>query len=55
VIDSHAHNANELCCLDDFGIAVARRGWTERVQVLNTLPLRELRAALKNGDVGRHL
>lgn len=49
VVDSDAHNANELRFVDDFGVSVARRGWAERADVLNTLPLAELRASLKNG------
>jgi DNA polymerase (family 10) len=49
VIDSDAHNAGELRFVDDFGVAVARRGWAESTDVLNTLPLDELRAALKGG------
>jgi DNA polymerase (family 10) len=40
-VDSDEHNTNQLLNLD-FGIAVARRGWLEKKDVLNTLPLGEM-------------
>ena len=44
-IDSDAHSVHEL---DDlrFGVGQARRGWLEARDVVNTLPLGELRALL---------
>jgi DNA polymerase (family 10) len=47
VISSDAHSVNELRYANDFGIAVARRGWASQADVLNTRPLKELLAALK--------
>lgn len=44
-IDSDAHSTADLQDLDD-GVAQARRGWLEPVDVLNTRPLSELRRFL---------
>ena len=41
VIDSDSHSANELKNME-LGIAIARRGWLEEKNVINTLPLKEL-------------
>jgi len=40
-IDSDAHHLNQIRNLE-FGIAVAKRGWVEKTDVLNTLPMKEL-------------
>ncbi len=40
-IDSDAHSVAQLGIMD-YGIATARRGWIERSDVLNALPLNEL-------------
>ncbi len=41
-IDSDAHRPQELRYANDFGIGVARRGWAQRADVLNTLPCERL-------------
>ena len=45
VINSDAHAEHEFDNLD-FGIGQARRGWLEKADVINTRPLREVRAWL---------
>jgi DNA polymerase (family 10) len=50
VIDSDAHAPAELRYPDEFGVAVARRGWARRRDVLNTLPLDKFIARLKGGS-----
>ncbi len=45
-IDSDAHNLYGLDSLE-FGVAMARRGWAEPKDVVNTLPLEELLKVLK--------
>jgi DNA polymerase (family X) len=52
VVDSDAHSAAELRYARDFGVAVARRGWAQRSDVLNTLRLEDFLASLKNGRQG---
>lgn len=47
VIDSDAHHPSHLRFSDDFGVAVARRGWAKASDVLNTLPAAKLLAELK--------
>ena len=49
VIDSDAHHRMHLRCIDDFGIAVARRGWATRAAVVNTRPLPQFLKCLKRG------
>jgi DNA polymerase (family X) len=49
VIDSDAHDFNELRYPEEYGVGVARRGWAEAKDVLNTLPVEQLLAALKDG------
>jgi len=49
VIDSDAHHPSHLRFADEFGVAVARRGWARRRDVLNTLPVEKLLARLKDG------
>lgn len=46
VINTDAHTVESLKFMR-FGIAVARRGWAERKDILNTLPLRKLLKVLK--------
>jgi DNA polymerase (family X) len=45
VINTDAHKRDDLECMN-FGIGVARRGWLERPDVLNTLTAAKLRPAL---------
>lgn len=45
VISSDAHHAAQLANLR-YGVWVARRGWLEARDVLNTLPLAELKRRL---------
>jgi len=61
VIDSDAHAVGHLRFPDDYGIDQARRGWATREDVLNTRPLEEFLAGLKDRggraastDGGRH-
>jgi DNA polymerase (family 10) len=46
-ITSDAHGAHELRYANDFGVAVARRGWARKADILNTRPANALLAALK--------
>lgn len=46
-IENDAHSAEGLAAMD-FGIAVARRGWLEEKDIINTLPLDKLVKRLKN-------
>jgi DNA polymerase (family 10) len=46
VISTDAHRVEELACMR-YGVDQARRGWCEARHVLNTLPLAELRKALR--------
>jgi DNA polymerase (family 10) len=52
VISSDAHAATHLANLR-YGVWVARRGWLEAKDVLNTLPLPELRRRLARRRAGR--
>jgi len=45
-INSDAHTIADLANLK-YGIGQARRGWLEKRDVLNTLPLQEVRRLLK--------
>ena len=47
VIDSDAHNAGDLRFPKIFGIAVARRGWATKHDVVNTLTVERLLAMMK--------
>jgi len=49
VIDSDAHATAHLHYPEAYGIDQARRGWASRDDVLNTRPLADFLAALKNG------
>jgi DNA polymerase (family 10) len=46
MINTDAHSADQLELIR-FGVATARRGWIEAGDVLNTLPLSQLRRALR--------
>jgi len=46
VIDTDAHSAEHLRYMQ-LGIATARRGWAEKKDVVNTLPLKEMMKTLK--------
>ena len=50
VIDSDSHATEQFGNLG-LGVSMAKRGWCEAKDVLNTLPMREFRAALKGGAV----
>lgn len=52
-IDSDAHTEDELRFLDVFGVSVARRGWVERAQVINTLPVDAMLATLERAGTRR--
>ena len=47
-IDSDAHQTGQLACADEFGVAVARRGWARREDVVNALPVERCLAQLKD-------
>ncbi len=53
VIDSDAHHPSHLRFADEFGVAVARRGWARAKDVLNTLPAGRMLARLKGGKKRR--
>ena len=46
-INTDAHTRYQLRYME-FGVGTARRGWVESKNILNTLPLRELLAYLKD-------
>jgi DNA polymerase (family 10) len=47
-IDSDAHQTTQLACADELGIAVARRGWARRADVVNAFPVEGCLARLKD-------
>ena len=47
VIDTDAHDINELTTFPRWGVLTARRAWLTRDDVLNTRPCREFKAALR--------
>jgi DNA polymerase (family 10) len=51
-ISSDAHSVQQFDNLK-YGIGQARRGWLEKSDVLNALPLRELRRMLAAGQPDR--
>ena len=51
VIDTDAHRISELAYME-YGIGQARRGWLEKKDVLNTLPLKEFLACLRQKTPG---
>ncbi len=46
VIDSDAHHPIHYAFLE-LGIAQARRGWAKKMDILNTLPAKDLLSSLK--------
>ena len=52
VIDSDSHATEQFGNLG-LGVSMARRGWCEAKDILNTLPLENFRAALKGGAAAR--
>ena len=52
VIDSDSHATEQFGNLG-LGVSMARRGWCEAKDILNTLPLDKFRAALKGGAAAR--
>ena len=50
VIDSDSHATEQFGNLG-LGVSMAKRGWCESKDILNTMPMREFRAALKGGAV----
>ena len=52
VIDSDSHATEQFGNLG-LGVSMARRGWCEAKDILNTLPLENFRAALKGGATAR--
>ena len=47
VIDTDSHHKEQMTLID-YGITVARRGWAEKKDILNTLPYNEFAEWLKN-------
>ena len=45
-VGTDAHSVNELEYMD-LGVSVARRGWLEKKDILNTLPLKDLLKKLR--------
>jgi DNA polymerase (family 10) len=52
-IDSDAHQPGHLAYADELGVAVARRGWARRSDVVNALPVAKCLARLKGGGPQR--
>jgi DNA polymerase (family 10) len=52
-IDSDAHHPSHLRFADELGVAVARRGWARKSDVVNTLPVSKLLRSLKGGGARR--
>jgi DNA polymerase (family 10) len=52
-IDSDAHRPAQLAHADAFGVAVARRGWASRADVINALPVTKCLAQLKRARRAR--
>jgi DNA polymerase (family 10) len=48
-IDSDAHQPGHLGYADELGVAVARRGWARKADVVNALPVSRCLARLKDG------
>jgi DNA polymerase (family 10) len=46
VVDTDAHLPRHLSNMK-FGVKMARRGWLEKADILNTLPFEEFQAALR--------
>jgi len=52
VVSTDAHSPDSFALLD-WGVLVARRAWLEPSDVLNTLPVGELLAALRRAGAGQ--
>lgn len=52
-IDSDAHQSGHLAYANELGVAVARRGWARKKDVVNALPVEKCLARLKDGAHGR--
>jgi DNA polymerase (family 10) len=50
VVSTDAHSTSELKNVR-FGVAMARRGWVRRGEVLNALPVDDFRRAVRPGAV----
>jgi DNA polymerase (family 10) len=48
-VDSDAHQPGHLAYADDLGVAVARRGWVRKANIVNALPAEQCLARLKDG------
>jgi DNA polymerase (family 10) len=46
-VNSDAHQTSQFALADSLGLAVARRGWARRQDVINAFPLARCRACLK--------
>jgi DNA polymerase (family 10) len=46
VISTDSHNTGNLSFIH-YGVTMARRGWLEKKDVINTLPVKEFLAALR--------
>ena len=54
MINTDAHSAADLAYME-YGIAQARRGWAEKSDIVNTLPLKKLMELFKKPKTGRYL
>jgi DNA polymerase (family 10) len=52
-IDSDAHHPDELRFIEMYGIGVARRGWAEAKDVVNSLPVDAMLSSLKGSRPDR--
>jgi DNA polymerase (family 10) len=52
-VDSDAHHVDHFALADQLGIAIARRGWATKEDVINTRPLDEMLALLKDRRAAR--
>ena len=52
MINTDAHSTGDLSYLE-YGIAQARRGWAEKKDIINTLPLKKLLELLKKPKAKR--
>ncbi len=51
-VNSDAHSLSQLRYPEDFGIAVARRGWATKENVINTRPVEQFLRCLKGAAAG---
>ncbi len=52
-IDSDAHDPSHFRYADELGVAVARRGWARKADVINTLAVEQCLSRLKDGRAKR--